>query len=63
MEIMENWLYIHCEILQTLGFDCELGHSEAYGIIAFIITLLLLLVSFLCHRAVVLGYYLIKVAN
>lgn len=46
MEIMKNWLYDHCGILQTLGYNCELGHSEACGLIAFIITLLLLVASF-----------------
>lgn len=64
MEIVENWLYVHCGILQTLGYDCDLGHSEVCSIIAFIITLLLLLVSFLLfHRAVVSGYYSITVAS
>lgn len=47
MEITKNWLYDHCGILQTLGCNCELGHPEACGVIAFIITLLLLVASFL----------------
>lgn len=52
------------EFYRHLGYDYELGHSEACGIIAFIITLLLLLASFLlCHRAVVWGYYLITLAS
>ena len=64
MEIMKNWLYDHCGILQTLGYDYELAQSEACGIIAFIVTLLLFLAYFLlCYRAVVWGYYLISVAN
>lgn len=46
MEIVENWLYVHCGILQILGYDCEFGHSEVCSITAFIITLLLLLVPF-----------------
>lgn len=63
VEIMKNWLYDHCGILQTLGCNYELGHSEACGVIAFIITLLLLVASFLWHKAVVWGYCLISVAN
>ena len=64
MEIVENWLYVHCGILQILGYDCEFRHSEVCSITAFIITLLLLLVSFLLfHRAVVLGYCSITVAS
>lgn len=47
MEIMKTWLYDHCGILQTLGCNYELGRSEACGVIAFIITLLLLVASFL----------------
>lgn len=64
MEIMKNWLYDHCGILQTLGCNYELGHSEACGVIAFIMTLLLLVASFLLwHKAVAWGYCLISVAN
>lgn len=64
MEIMKNWLCDYCGILKTLGYDYELGHSEACGIIACIITLLSFLTYFLlCHRAVVLGNCLISVAK
>lgn len=47
MEIMKNWLYDHCGTLQTPSCVCELAHSEACGIIAFIIALLLFLAYFL----------------
>lgn len=50
--------------MQALGKGYELGHVEAGGIIAFVVTWLLFVASFLlCHRAVVLGFYLITMAD
>lgn len=63
---MKNWLYVHCGILQTVVYDYELGHSEAHGIIAFIIILFLLASFLLCQRALgpcFWGHCLITVTN
>lgn len=64
MEIMKNWLYDHCGTLQIPSCVCKIAHSEACGIIAFVITLLLFLAYFLfCYRAVVWSYYLVSMLN
>lgn len=56
MEIVENWLYVHCGIYRYLVMTVN-SDIQKCSITAFIITLLLLSTFLLFHRAVVLSYY------